>query len=118
MTSAFFQNMKMGSNAVNNTSNQATTKMLGVTSPISTAMPRPEDIQKTKELEEVLRQYGLFESDEELAHRMEVLSKINELVKLWIRDISVKKNMPPNVAETVGGKIYTFGSYRLGVHTK
>ncbi|KFM56834.1 Poly(A) polymerase gamma, partial [Stegodyphus mimosarum] len=118
MTSAFFQNMKMGGNAVNNTSNQATTKMLGVTSPISTAMPRPEDIQKTKELEEVLRQYGLFESDEELAHRMEVLSKINELVKQWIREISIKKNMPPNVAETVGGKIYTFGSYRLGVHTK
>ncbi|GIX70780.1 poly(A) polymerase alpha [Caerostris extrusa] len=26
--------------------------------------------------------------------------------------------MPRNVAETVGGKIYTFGSYRLGVHTK
>lgn len=26
--------------------------------------------------------------------------------------------MPPNVAENVGGKIYTFGSYRLGVHTK
>lgn len=26
--------------------------------------------------------------------------------------------MPPNVAEQVGGKIYTFGSYRLGVHDK
>lgn len=26
--------------------------------------------------------------------------------------------MPPNVAENVGGKIYTFGSYRLGVHHK
>lgn len=26
--------------------------------------------------------------------------------------------MPPNVAETLGGKIYTFGSYRLGVQTK
>lgn len=26
--------------------------------------------------------------------------------------------MPPNVADQVGGKIYTFGSYRLGVHHK
>jgi poly(A) polymerase Pap1 len=26
--------------------------------------------------------------------------------------------MPQNVAEQVGGKIYTFGSYRLGVHHK
>lgn len=26
--------------------------------------------------------------------------------------------MPPNVVETIGGKVFTFGSYRLGVHTK
>jgi poly(A) polymerase len=26
--------------------------------------------------------------------------------------------MPPSVAETVGGQVYTFGSYRLGVHNK
>ncbi|OBS57104.1 hypothetical protein A6R68_11771, partial [Neotoma lepida] len=27
-------------------------------------------------------------------------------------------NLPPSVVATVGGKIFTFGSYRLGVHTK
>ena len=26
--------------------------------------------------------------------------------------------MPESVANLVGGKIFTFGSYRLGVHTK
>ena len=26
--------------------------------------------------------------------------------------------MPDNIAATVGGKVYTFGSYRLGVHNK
>ena len=50
--------------------------------------------------------------------RMEILSKLNSLVKEWICEASVKRNMPPNVAEQVGGKIYTFGSYRLGVHHK
>lgn len=50
---------------------------------------------------------------------MEVLSKLNNLVKEWIIDISVNtRNMPRNLAEQVGGKIYTFGSYRLGVHQK
>jgi Poly(A) polymerase len=49
---------------------------------------------------------------------MEILSKLNSLVKEWIRESSIKRNMPPNVAEQVGGKIYTFGSYRLGVHHK
>ncbi|CAN8000364.1 unnamed protein product, partial [Ixodes hexagonus] len=93
-------------------------KTLGMTSPISMAPPKASDMVRTRELEETLRQFGLFESTDELAHRMEVLSKINELVKQWIYDVSVKKNMPPSVAENVGGKIYTFGSYRLGVHTK
>lgn len=49
---------------------------------------------------------------------MEILSKLNSLVKEWICEASIKRNMPPNVAEQVGGKIYTFGSYRLGVHHK
>ena len=48
---------------------------------------------------------------------MEVLSKLNSLVKEWITELSVSKNMPQNIAEQVGGKIYTFGSYRLGVNT-
>lgn len=26
--------------------------------------------------------------------------------------------MPETIAKTVGGKIFTFGSFRLGVHTK
>ena len=49
---------------------------------------------------------------------MEVLRKVNELAKEWIRDVSVQKNMPLCAADSVGGKIYTFGSYRLGVHNK
>lgn len=111
-------NSQQQNNANSASSSSSSTKTCGVTSPISTAGPKPVDIQRTKELEESLKQYGLFESDMELDHRMEVLSKINELVKQWIRDVSIKKNMPPSVAERVGGKICTFGSYRLGVHTK
>ncbi|XP_046401214.1 poly(A) polymerase type 3 isoform X2 [Ischnura elegans] len=97
---------------------QQALRTLGMTSAISLATPKSIDIQRTKELEEVLKPYNVFESDEELNHRMEILSKLNALVKEWIREASVKRNMPPNVAENVGGKIYTFGSYRLGVHHK
>lgn len=42
---------------------------LGVTSPINTSFPSPKDLQRDKELEKCLREYGLFESEEELAHR-------------------------------------------------
>ncbi|XP_052891613.1 poly(A) polymerase type 3 [Anopheles moucheti] len=94
------------------------TKTLGMTSAISTAEPKPEDIQKTKELEKGLEPYNVFEAEEELNHRMEILAKLNTLVKQWVRDVSIAKNMPEAMAEKLGGKIYTFGSYRLGVHHK
>ncbi|XP_045507790.1 poly(A) polymerase type 3 isoform X1 [Colias croceus] len=91
-------------------------KTLGMTSAISMAGPKPIDIEKTNELKDSLIPYGVFESEQEMHHRMEVLGALHRLVRQWIRDESMRKNMPPSVADTVGGNIYTFGSYRLGVH--
>lgn len=93
-------------------------RSLGMTSAISVAEPKPSDLARTNELREALKPYNVFESEEELNHRMEILSKLNALVKQWIKETSVARNMPSNIAENVGGKIYTFGSYRLGVHHK
>ncbi|XP_063426493.1 poly(A) polymerase beta-like isoform X1 [Mytilus trossulus] len=91
----------------------------GVTSPISLDGPKPLDIKLSNKLEEAMRPYGVFESDEELAHRMEVLHKINSMVKNWIKDVSRQKNnIPEDKIDSFGGKVCTFGSYRLGVHTK
>ncbi|CAL7945962.1 unnamed protein product [Xylocopa violacea] len=114
----------MWSSQGNNSNTNASSKeeknlrTLGMTSAISVAEPKPSDLNRTNELKEALKPYNVFESEEELNHRMEILSKLNALVKQWIRDTSIARNMPPNVAEQVGGKIYTFGSYRLGVHHK
>lgn len=94
------------------------TKTLGMTAPISSVGPEAIDLERTTQLEETLRAQGLFESEEELNHRMQVLAMLNDLVKRWIKETSIAKNMPESLAETVGGKIYTFGSYRLGVHNK
>ncbi len=96
----------------------AESKHLGMTAPISQAPPTAEDLQRTEELIEAMKPHGVFESEEEMNHRMQVLATMNELVKQWIKDLSVEKNMPPNLAETVGGHVFTFGSYRLGVHNK
>lgn len=96
--------------------NQQNLKTLGMTSAISMAGPKPIDIEKTTELKDSLVPYGVFESESEMHHRMEVLGSLHRLVRQWIREESLRKNMPPTVADTVGGNIYTFGSYRLGVH--
>lgn len=107
-----------GSPSNNNGSQQQQPKQLGMTSAISMALPKPEDIERTKELEESLKPHNVFESEAELNQRMEILAKLNTLVKQWIKDVSISKNMPEQMAEKLGGKIYTFGSYRLGVHSK
>ncbi|XP_060520044.1 poly(A) polymerase type 3 isoform X2 [Cylas formicarius] len=91
---------------------------LGMTSAISAAPPKPIDLAKTKELEETLIPFDVFETEQELNHRMLILGKLYSLVKQWIKELSLKCNMPESVAENVGGKVYTFGSYRLGVHNK
>ncbi|XP_056118602.1 poly(A) polymerase alpha isoform X1 [Rhinichthys klamathensis goyatoka] len=97
---------------------QQTPKHYGITSPISLAPPKEADLVFARKLTETLRPFGVFEEEMELQRRILVLGKLNMLVKLWIREVSETKNIPASVIESVGGKIFTFGSYRLGVHTK
>ena len=44
-------------------------KYPGITSPISLDGPKPVDMKLSAKLEETMRPFGVFESDEELAHR-------------------------------------------------
>ncbi|XP_076262746.1 poly(A) polymerase hiiragi [Rhynchophorus ferrugineus] len=107
-----------GNYSLNNKENKSDDKTLGMTSAISAAPPKEIDLIRTKELEDALVPFDVFESKDELDHRMYILGKLYTLVKQWIKDLSIKNNMPESVAESVGGKVYTFGSYRLGVHNK
>ncbi|KAF2888378.1 hypothetical protein ILUMI_17795 [Ignelater luminosus] len=83
---------------------------VGVSSPISRAFPKPSDLRKTAELQEALKPFDVFESEKEMNHRIEVLRKLNSLVKRWIKDISIAKNMPEIVAENVGGRVQSKGA--------
>jgi poly(A) polymerase len=70
--------MKMWSSQANNSSGSNTTnnqnlRTLGMTSAISMAEPKPSDLNRTIELKEALKPYNVFESEEELNHRMEIL---------------------------------------------
>uniref|UniRef100_A0AAR2KV13 polynucleotide adenylyltransferase n=1 Tax=Pygocentrus nattereri TaxID=42514 RepID=A0AAR2KV13_PYGNA len=99
-------------------SGQQPQKHYGITSSISLAFPREIDLLYTQKLIEAMKPFGVFEDEDELNHRLAVLGKLNSFVKEWIAEISETKNLPPSAVVNVGGKIFTFGSYRLGVHTK
>lgn len=45
-----------------------------------------------------------------------MLGRVAALVKRFVRAVSISKGLSESAATAAGGKIFTFGSYRLGVH--
>lgn len=98
------------------TGNGTRTKGFGITDPISTAGPTPTDLRLTRELEECLHANDLYESKQEQQERERVLIDLTQVVKEWVRRCAVAQGMPEPEASQTGPRIFTFGSYRLGVN--
>jgi poly(A) polymerase len=45
-----------------------------------------------------------------------VLGRLAALVKSFVKTVSLARGLSEAAADAAGGKIFTFGSYRLGVH--
>ncbi|CAG8657195.1 Poly(A) polymerase [Rhizophagus irregularis] len=91
-------------------------KHLGVTPPIALNYPTQREIEVTDLLVQELTAQGTFESEDESRRREVVLGKLDKLVKEFVYRTSKKRQLPDADAREAGGKIFTFGSYRLGVH--
>lgn len=88
----------------------------GITGPLSTEPPKPEDKVTTDALMAQLRSMNAFETEKESKLREKVLGRIQMLVRTFVKDTYLAAGVSQDQAEQAGGKIYTFGSYRLGVH--
>ncbi|KAH8487345.1 hypothetical protein H0E87_026056 [Populus deltoides] len=108
----------MGSPGLINRNNgqQQQQQRLGITEPISLGGPTEYDVTKTRELEKFLQDAGLYESQEEAVSREEVLGRLDQIVKNWVKVISRAKRLNEQLVQEANAKIFTFGSYRLGVH--
>ncbi|KAJ3351189.1 polynucleotide adenylyltransferase [Entophlyctis luteolus] len=89
---------------------------LGVTPPLSSAPPSPDELAATDRLVALLHERKMYETLEEAQKREVVLAKLDSIFKAFVRRISLRRNLPESIAAEAGGKIFTFGSYRLGVH--
>ncbi|KAL1365921.1 hypothetical protein HN51_013869 [Arachis hypogaea] len=105
----------MGSPGLSNRNN-GQQQRLGITEPISLGGPTEYDVIKTRELEKYLQDAGLYENQEEAVSREEVLGRLDQIVKIWVKTISRAKGLNDQLVQEANAKIFTFGSYRLGVH--
>lgn len=69
-------------------------------------------------MNEALKTSGFFESEEDSEKREIVLGKLNVIVQKFVKQVARDKGLPESLISEVGGKIFTFGSYRLGVHSR
>ncbi|CAI9281111.1 unnamed protein product [Lactuca saligna] len=88
----------------------------GVTKPLSLAGPSDADLLRTKKLNKFLVDAGLYESKEEAAKRVEVLGRIKQIVVDWVKQLTGLRGYTDQMVEDANAVIFTFGSYRLGVH--
>ncbi|KAG8528882.1 uncharacterized protein KY384_006571 [Bacidia gigantensis] len=91
-------------------------KRYGTTPPISTAMPVPAELAANDALISELKKQNNFETPEETESRKVTLQLIQRITTEFVRRVSRLKNLPQSTVEAAGGKIFTYGSYRLGVY--
>ncbi|KQK17994.1 nuclear poly(A) polymerase 4 isoform X2 [Brachypodium distachyon] len=84
--------------------------------PLSLAGPVDADIQRTAELNKFLVEAGLYESAHESARREEVLGELDKIVKDWVKQLTSQRGYTDQMVEDANAVLFTFGSYRLGVH--
>ncbi|KAI8886806.1 Poly(A) polymerase [Backusella circina FSU 941] len=88
----------------------------GITPPLSLSESSQADKEATISLEKTLREYNMYESPERTQLRERVLETLDKMTKAFVYSVSTRDGMTEAQAERSGGKVLTYGSYRLGVH--
>ena len=91
-------------------------KQWGISPPLSTSLPDKLDNEKTAELIEELKRRNNYEGPDATAKRMDTLKLLSATLQEFIKEVSRRQRMSPNQVGQLAGKIYPYGSYRLGVY--
>ncbi|KAF2218396.1 Poly(A) polymerase PAPalpha [Elsinoe ampelina] len=93
----------------------AQNRQWGVTAPISTSFPSEKELALNDSMVAELRAQNTFEAPEETKRRAQVLSILQTATIDFVKHVGEVKGMAASVVNDAGGRVFTFGSYRLGV---
>ncbi|MCJ1483137.1 polynucleotide adenylyltransferase [Schaereria dolodes] len=88
----------------------------GVTPPISLNLPTNSELTANDALIAELKRQNNFEGIEETERRKATLQSIQKITIEFVKHVSRRKGLSASAIDTSGGKIFTYGSYRLGVY--
>jgi poly(A) polymerase len=94
----------------------ASEQIYGVTPPISVTLPTDAEKRASDALISELRRQKTFESPSDTQKRHKVLESLQEICDEFVRTVARKKEPKNDVLiRNARGKIFTYGSFRLGV---
>jgi poly(A) polymerase len=79
-------------------------------------LPTAEELKLNEDLIAELKRQDNFEAPEDTERRKQTLAHFQRVTEEFVRRVGKMKAMAPSVIENAGGKVSTFGSYRLGVY--
>lgn len=88
----------------------------GVTDPFSIDPPSPKDLKLNDALMAELKAQKNFAPQSDTEKREAILTKLEGCLRRMVQEVGKKKGLPPSILEVAGGKVFTYGSYRLGVY--
>ena len=88
----------------------------GITgAPLSTSLPTDHDLKLQEALIAELREQNNFASPDDIEIRKQALNRLQKIVTEFVRLVGKKKGLSQSAIDNAGGRIFTFGSYKLGV---
>ncbi|KXL42331.1 hypothetical protein M433DRAFT_95188 [Acidomyces richmondensis BFW] len=88
----------------------------GVTPPFSTDPPNAQDLKLNDTLNIELKAQNNFAPQSDTDRRDAILRKLERLLKQMVQIVGKKKGLPQGILDSAGGKVFTYGSYKLGVY--
>ncbi|KAL8770989.1 MAG: hypothetical protein Q9209_003408 [Squamulea sp. 1 TL-2023] len=88
----------------------------GTTPSISWTPPTEREMLQNEELIDELKKQGQYEAPGETEKKQALLVQLQKIAVEFVKHVCRKNNLPQSVIDSAGGKIFTYGSYRLGAY--